>query len=327
MTTRSCSNFQERLKKIILLKLSFARAFAENQTSRDFSEVRKIENSLKAEFKPLRRDAKVFGDIQKAKEILKKDCLGPEELEKIFPVEMKMEDVPPIPFSSEELAEAKKMGQFLILRIPEFGTLGELEKVLDGKTKNPRESHFTSNVFSYNTMDKIKIEYVKSEMVRSGWALVSKDYLPHSTGQDFITQLDVLAGYLEDNFGEQMPPAYREAIDEYQKEKKDLQGYFTRFANVDDWPKWLSEFIRDLKIIQLTRPTAIEMVYDSVAQFLANGTRIFKNNLVFTNNLTDLGEFITLGNNNLGKTGLKIYAAMPNTRFRDFGTIFSRRKL
>ena len=50
--------------------------------------------------------------LDEAREILGRDVLGPEEVEKVLDFEL--DEVPPLPYSKAELLEAQKLGERLI---------------------------------------------------------------------------------------------------------------------------------------------------------------------------------------------------------------------
>src|SRR3990172_4855204 len=60
-------------------------------------------------------------EFQEAKEIFGKDFLGPEAAEATFGVELsqdELEQIEAIPFTREELEQAKQLGMMLVLRVP-----------------------------------------------------------------------------------------------------------------------------------------------------------------------------------------------------------------
>ena len=69
-----------------------------------------------------------FGE---AREILGKDFLGPEAIQTTFGVELtpdELQEIEDIPFTREELEQAKQLGMMLVLRVPRLG---------EGKTERP----------------------------------------------------------------------------------------------------------------------------------------------------------------------------------------------
>ncbi len=80
----------------------------------------------------------ILEQIEKAKEILGSDCLGPEAVENAFGIKVNAAEVPNIPFTIPELEEAKSLGQFMVLRVNrDLGggplTMQRMADILKGK--------------------------------------------------------------------------------------------------------------------------------------------------------------------------------------------------
>ena len=55
--------------------------------------------------------------MELAKEILGKDFMGPEKIEKVFGIKIAIEDTPPMPYSPDDLEKAKENGEMLVLGV------------------------------------------------------------------------------------------------------------------------------------------------------------------------------------------------------------------
>ena len=63
-------------------------------------------------------------EFDEAREIFGKDFLGPEAIKKTYGVELtpgELQEVENIPFTREELEQAKQLGMMLVLRVPSIG--------------------------------------------------------------------------------------------------------------------------------------------------------------------------------------------------------------
>lgn len=230
--------------------------------------------------------------IEQAKEILGEDALGPEAVEATFG--FSPEDIPQIPFSMEELERAKELNQFLELRV---------DKTADGKPLDMNKMHellqpeFTRNnqgkiLNSYGQADSwYKNEDFLKDVPRASWVLVSKDVIPNSLSKNFLQQTEVIANYLKtDIFKDQeMPEAYKEAIEEFEAKKAGIQAILT--SNWQEAAKQLSE----LKLNQLTRQLPVETMYDFLMYFKNNKKRLLESKYTWTYRRGSVGELVLFG--------------------------------
>ena len=55
--------------------------------------------------------------MELAKEMLGKDYMGPEKIEKTFGIKVALEDIPDMPYSPDDLEKAKENGEMLVLGV------------------------------------------------------------------------------------------------------------------------------------------------------------------------------------------------------------------
>jgi len=230
--------------------------------------------------------------IEQAKEILNEDVLGPEAVEATFG--FSPEDIPPIPFSIEELERAKELNQFLELRV---------DKTADGKPLDMIKMHgllqpeFTAAnqgkiLNSYGQTDSwYRNEDFLRDVPRASWVLVSKDVIPNSLSKNFLQQTEVIANYLKtDIFKDQeIPEVYKEAIEEFEAKKAGIEAILT--SNWQEAAKQLSE----LKLNQLTRQLPVETMYDFLMYFKNNKKGLLESKYTWTYRRASDGSLVLFG--------------------------------
>lgn len=183
---------------------------------------------------PLERASQVFGA----------DFLGPEQIKKALGFEVPLTGIPRIPFSEREMEKAKDLGQLLILRV---------DKTANGAILN---MHRLSGSMVYEE------DFATKHTPRIGWALVSKAVLPGTTHMSYFQQTERLASYLKsDVFPDIVPAQYKEAIQEFELKKADIEQA-VELAEISDDSAPLSQKLASLKLNQILRQTAVEVHYD-----------------------------------------------------------------
>src|SRR3989338_6944459 len=257
--------------------------------------------------------------IEQAKEILGEDVLGPEAVEMTFG--FSPENIPPIPFSAEELERAKELKQFLELRV---------DRTADGKPLDMNNMHeLLQPEFTANNNGKIlnsygqdnswyKNEDFLKDVPRASWVLVSKDVIPNSLGKNFLQQTEVIANYLKtDIFKDQeMPEVYKEAVEEFEAKKAGIQAILT--SNWQEAAKQLSE----LKINQLTRQLPVETMYDFLMYLKNNKKRLLESKYTWTYRRASGGELADFGD--AGADGARVDRWTPGAANGYLGVAFSR---
>ena len=151
-------------------------------------------------------------ELNEAKEIFGKDFLGPEAIQTTFGVELtpdELQEIESIPFTREELEQAKQLGMILVLRVPRLG---------EGKTERPLTIESARELFAKGDSlgdpkkKKQKVFYGKKgeswydgekfatqDTPNLGWSLVMKSVLPDSLGKNWDQQEEVLKKWAKDN--------------------------------------------------------------------------------------------------------------------------------
>jgi len=151
-------------------------------------------------------------EFDEAKEIFGKDFLGPEAIKTTYGVELspgELQEIENIPFTREDLEQAKQLGMMLVLRVPRLG---------EGKTEKPltidqiRERFSSGDTLGNPKKKKGKMFYrakgkgwydgekfATQETPKLGWGLVMKSVLPDSLGKNWDQQEEVLKKWAKQN--------------------------------------------------------------------------------------------------------------------------------
>lgn len=151
--------------------------------------------------------------IKRAKEILRRDFLGVEAIKKFEEVvsrlsgrkvEFVLDDLPPLPYSEEDLQIAKDCGEMLVLRpkviridgekVPiTLLTLIELT-ILFSKDQLGKPQKVFNPSYWY-MVEKEENFATSAEEIKSGWSLVKKDVFKGSTRKTWYDQEQLLREY------------------------------------------------------------------------------------------------------------------------------------
>jgi len=284
---------------------------------------KKLEDFLHKKI-PKPEKLKIAINEAEAKELLGADCLGKAEIEKAFHITLEEKDIPPIPFSEEELIKAKELGQFLILRVSNIGgeplTMKKMNETLE-------EEFATGNkgkIF-YNTNDYKNEKFFTSETPVSGWALTSKEVIPNSTSKNYLEQTQTLVDYLSNQVfkDKTLPPEYQEAIEEFNAyvSANFANNSPTALLGGDNWKKYTQE-LSDLKINKILRQTPAEILYDVLVYFQNNGQRLLENMTTWTSRRSSVGRLVGVGEFDAG--GADVYGWVPGIALGNLGVSFSR---
>ena len=261
-----------------------------------------------------------FGeDIERAREVLGQDVLGPEQVKKAFGIELDPDEVPDIPFSKEELERAKELGQMLVLRTNQAPdgsplTMQNMQELLQDQFDQEGKGRVLYDTEWYNNE-----RFFTQETPEPFWALVTKDFIPGSTRKNYVEQTELLVAYLKDSVfrGQKMPNEYQEAIEEFEKQSKDLKELTDK-----DWQKAAERF-EQLKLTQLTRQTPVEALYDIMLVFQNNDERLLPPGTgTWTSRRTSHGGLVRVGY--LGSWSMHVDRDRPDRRNDYLGVSFSR---
>lgn len=175
---------------------------------------KKVEQALDTAKKeglvPERKEANI--EFDEAREIFGKDFLGPEAIKTTYGIELsqdELQEIEDIPFTREDLEQAKQLGMMLVLRVPRIGegkevkplTIDQIrEKFSGGDTlgnpkKKKQKIFYRSKGDGWYDGEK----FATQETPKLGWGLVMKSVLPDSLGKNWDQQEDVLKNWAKQN--------------------------------------------------------------------------------------------------------------------------------
>lgn len=254
--------------------------------------------------------------VEKAKEILGSDVLGPEAVEKAFGIKINSAEVPSIPFSATELEKAKGLGQFLVLRANRDLdgnplTMERMEGLLSARFEGRDEKVL------YDT-DWYKDEkFFTEETPVMKWALTSKEVIPDSTNKNYLEQTETIISYLNQAFpGGALPKEFQEAIEEFNGKRSEIEGLID-----SDW-KEAAARLEALKITELTRQKPVEALYDLIMYRENNEQRLLENIYTWTKRRRSDGRLVYVGG--FESDGVGVGADGPGHRSDYLGVSFSR---
>lgn len=265
--------------------------------------------------------------IKEAKTLFGSSFFGPDEARSIFGLEVV--NIPAINATREELKQAKALGQILILQLPI--TIEQIIKTLKGKTKNGKKLLYgldksTGELQGNNLYNHRGI--FKENISEPCWQLVSPDVIPGSLDKDYWGQTEALADYLWYNFsvGGKLPPEYQDAIDEMEQLRNDRFG--TKSSEeiheiISDDHRYYAGRIARLKINQLYRQTANQVLYTMAGYERKTGQRILYNYCTSTNTIWEsYGELVYVGF--FDDNGSSIDSGRPDYLRPGLGVCFSQ---
>jgi MoxR-like ATPase len=257
--------------------------------------------------------------IKNAKEILgKEDVLGPKEVERAFGLKLKAEDIPKIPFGKAELEQAKKLGQFLVLR---------MDKAKDGTDLSMKKmQEILSDDFEKEKLGKIfySVDWYKDEKFyteespKLSWALSNKEIISDSNSKNYLQQTESIVDYLKEKVfkGETMPKAYQDAVKEFAEQKDKIAKLMG-----DNWQE-AAKMLAELQITNLTRQSPVEFMYDILAYFKNNKQRLYENMYAWTARRDSDGELVIVGR--FDSDGAGVSGWRPDASDGSIGVAFSR---
>lgn len=235
------------------------------KTDADYQQILKKTQELKELFGITKSEV----SPERAKELLGADFLGVEAIEKTFGIEAIPTEIPPIPFTLEELEKIKdSKDRFLILRSDKIPT-------------------------SKFTLPNTKQTLEKAPETR--WALVTKDFIPDTTDKNYIEQIEETIKYFQNHefAGRKMPIEYQEAIAEFNAQKEELRP-LSISSDTSIWEP-VTERLANLKITQLTRPTRDEVLHDLEVYKQVNNEYLLPDKYTWTSSLGSDGSLVFVG--------------------------------
>ena len=229
-------------------------------------------------------------EFEEVKEIFGKDFLGPEAIKTTYGVELtpdELQEIENIPFTIEELEQAKQLGMMLVLRVPSIGegkeakplTIDQIrEKFSGGDTlgdpkKKKKKMFYRSKGDGWFDKEKFALEGTPN----LGWGLVMKAVLPDSLSKNWDQQEEVLKNWAKQN-------------------------------NIDP--------------TLVKRRTPVEIVYDTFLYYGENKETLLENKWDWSGGQSSGGFFVYVGD--FDSVGLRVNFDSRGDAFSDLGVCPSR---
>ncbi|MEK7589451.1 MAG: hypothetical protein AAB479_02395 [Patescibacteria group bacterium] len=188
-----------KVKSIELAK-GVQEAFANNDLGQALEKLQQLEKLASPEARL---------DFREAREILEKDFIGPEAVEKTWGIKLTPEEasqIENIPFSREELEQAKALGMMLVLRVPHDKegkplSIDRMREVMQGEDKLGDPTKKKNKIFYYKKGEAWhdKEKFSLEDTTKLGWGLAAKAVLPESLSKNWDQQEEVLKEWAKKN--------------------------------------------------------------------------------------------------------------------------------
>ena len=299
---------------------------------------------------PPESTSNVEAQLETARELLgTENVYGPEQVNHVFNVDLAPQDLPPIPYSPEDLEKAQKLGMILILRIshnkdgnpltgshmnnefqPRFDTEGR-GKLLFDTTWYKDEPFYTSETpitvhpplappikgggISSPSDGRGSKDVGEGDTPRAEWKLVTRTILPDSTSKNYLEQTRLLRDTLKTNGW---------LTDEEAEEVTDEKLAHIEPLLTSDWKK-AAELMANLKLTQHHRRTFSQALYDTLLVYLSQEDtedRPLLNIYDWTATLSSVGTLVSVGD--LDSDGAYMIGWDPGIRHGALGVCPSR---
>ena len=224
------------------------------------------------------------------------DIFGAEEIKKAF--DLTVTDIPPIPFTEEELAVARKRDEMLIFQSTGI-TMKKIHELTGNKTSDGKPLCYDIGWYENEP-------FYTDDPLRPGWRLISREVIPDSLNENYLGQTEALSNHLTRSvFAEmEMPKAVAEAIKEFCDQKEELEKLLSK-----DWKETAKRSV-SLKINQLFRQSPAEALWSLALYERANRERLLQGRYNWTNQLSSRGYVVPVGSFD----GLGVDVSNPDPR-------------
>jgi hypothetical protein len=244
--------------------------------------------------------------LLEAEMIMGDKFLGPEAIKEAFGIEVK--EVPPIPFTPEELLRAQELGQQLLLCVDSLPdgtplTMDKMREIVGGKAADGER--LLHKWESEGTQEWYEKETFFQESPVPGWRLVSPEVVPNSTDRNYVDQTETLINYIKDEVykSKALPEKYQRAIEEFTEQKEEIADllYF-------DW-KQAGDRLQALEITSLVRESAQQTLYRLIVSEKKYGKKALPETWSWTATRSSDGLFVSVGS--FDAAGLDVLRSGP----------------
>ncbi len=264
--------------------------------------------------------------------------LGPDDLGEAFGFKLEAKDVPPIPFSREEIELHQKLGDMLVLNIDRTPeglplTIEEMaERAIKNIGSNVIEKDTEGNPTKYllyndqfDESGKIKSgawfsgeDEIRKQTPRVGWQFVSPNILPDSTNKNYLAQTELLIKNAKGKFfNNNFPLEYQNAEEEFNQKKAAIAELVKNSKYVE-----VAKELSVLKISQLLR----EPLQNTILRYLVSfkkGKQLFTDGKYSWSSGVSSGGFL-LDFGLAAAYGADVFRSRPDGSVGRLGVVSSR---
>ncbi len=228
-------------------------------------------------------------------------------------------DLPLIPWTNKELEGLRERGEDIQLLFEAPGlTMQELVVARDNQATDGGKLLYAIDWYQK------EVFYTAAPTAKDWrWRLAGNTILPDSTSQDYLGQTAIIAAHLKAVVfrGRKLPLVYRRAIAEF-KTKRAAIAKLIGSDQETEWKKGAKQ-CATLKLNQLCRETAVELLYRLITYEAVNGERLLQNYWHWTPTLSSYGELIRAGD--FDRNGVFVGGWDPEDSRASLGVVLSRR--
>jgi hypothetical protein len=342
-----CLSAQTNYKKLETLAKEFNIAFDRMVASgkqEDLKETERLKKEIEDISQWFEKNCSMGASFEKAKQIMGEEkVFGAKDIGESLNITLSQENLPPIPFSPEELEKAKKRGEILIYIPDKAGNTPITAKWIQDSLQNQTKpgSGEQKKIF-WQTGNYEREAFFLTESPTPGWRLIpensfilkgdQENQTYPATHSNYAEQTDTMAKYIEEALYPDVnkrPRNVKEALEEWNKEKTKL----LQDAQSQDESIWkpTAQKLSKLKINKLFRNSFIEEI---LCLLIANNKNINtmgqaknKNNDTYwqyrwTNSSLSSGRLVGVGCS--GADGVRVRGGEPRRRDDDLASAFSR---
>ncbi len=251
---------------------------------------------------------------EKAKEIMKEDFFGYDEVHKAWGMDVATglpEGTPPIPWNEAELRAAKTQGEMLILRIGKDRTGKPFTMKRLNEIGQPRMTKDEGKLLFDTDWYKDEAFY-KNAAFETKWVLAKKEFVPDSAGKDYIEQTRVLRDYLKGI--DAIPDSeLRECSDAVLDTIRKTMGSDSKKA---------SQQLADLLINKNHRRSPAEILYDWMLRLKNRTECTLENTYDWSSARTSGGGLVSFGD--AGAEGALVSGYSPDNSYDFLGVVSVR---
>ncbi len=220
-------------------------------------------------------------------------------------------DIPPIPYSESQLAMARRHGEMLVLRVGKDRAGKPLTMKRIHEIGQPRMG-FDEGKMLYDTAWYKDEAFYKDAALQTEWALVGKNFVPDSTGKDYIEQTRVLRDHLK-KIGGLTDDEFKECSDDILDRIRKL---------VDSDRTAASGQLAELMVNKNHRRSPAEALYEWTLRLRNKKERTLESTYDWTSGRASDGDLVLFGN--AGTMGAYVDGDLPGYSNDSLGVVSVR---